>query len=320
MSELKPIRHLLSIADLGATDLARLIDRSTQFASNRGAVGACAEGKIIGILFCKPSTRTRSSFSVGALKLGARIVTYGPGDLQLITGESIEDTGRVLSGYLDALVIRTNGRIAEMKAMAAQQEMAVINAMSENEHPTQAVADLSTLKERFGRLEGLHLLYLGEGNNTAAALALAVARIHGMRATFITPSGYGLSEELIEQSQQAAARYGGALDHYHDIENLPSNVDAVYATRWQTMGAPHRDPHWVEKFRPYCVTPGIMAKVSKAEGTVFLHDLPAVRGEDVLSEVLDSPQSLAWRQSRHKMFSAMAILEWCLGEDNEAGK
>src|SRR5262245_3121954 len=108
MSEVKPIRHLLSIADLGATDLAHLIDRSTRFASNRGAVGACAEGKIIGILFCKPSTRTRSSFSVGALKLGARIVTYGPGDLQLVTGESIEDTGRVLSGYLDALVIRTN--------------------------------------------------------------------------------------------------------------------------------------------------------------------------------------------------------------------
>jgi ornithine carbamoyltransferase len=314
MSEAKPIRHLLSIADLGATDLAHLVDRSIQFASNRDAVGACAEGKIIGILFCKPSTRTRSSFSAGALKLGARIVTYGPGDLQLVTGEPIEDTGRVLSGYLDALVIRTNGSIAEMKAMAAQQEMAVINAMSENEHPTQAIADLSTIKERFGQLEGLHLLYLGEGNNTAAALALAVARIPGMRATFITPSGYGLSEALIEQSQQAAARYGGTLDHYHDIENLPLNVDAVYATRWQTMGEPHRDPHWIEKFRPYCVTPGIMAKVSKAEGTVFLHDLPAVRGEDVISEVLDGPQSLAWRQSRHKMFSAMAILEWCLGE------
>jgi ornithine carbamoyltransferase len=315
MNELKPIRHLLSIADLEAADLAHLIDRSARFASNRDAVGAYAEGKIIGILFCKPSTRTRNAFSVGALKLGARLVTYGPDDLQLVTGEPIEDTGRVMSGYLDALVIRTNGDIAEMKAMAAQPEMAVINAMSENEHPTQAIADLSTLKERFGRLEGLHLLYLGEGNNTAAALALAVARIPGMKATFITPSDYGLPEALIEQSQQAAARYGGTLDHYHDIENLPLNVDAVYATRWQTMGVPHRDPHWIEKFRPYCVTPGIMARVSKAEGTVFLHDLPAVRGEDVLSEVLDGPQSLAWRQSRHKMFSAMAILEWCLGEN-----
>jgi len=314
---LKPIKHLLSIADLGATDLAWLVDRSVQFASGRDVIGACADGKIIGIYFCKPSTRTRSSFSVGALRLGARIVTYGPDDLQLVTGETLEDTGRVLSGYLDALVIRTNNSIAGMKALAAQQEMAVINAMSENEHPTQAIADLATLKERFGRLAGLHLLYLGEGNNTAAALALAVARTPGMKATFITPAGYGLSELVIEQAQQAAVWYSGALEHYHEIENLPQSVDAVYGSRWQTMGAPHKDPHWIDKFRPYCITPGIMAKVSKAEGTVFLHDLPAVRGEDVLPEVLDGPQSLAWRQARHKMFSAMAILEWCLGEENK---
>lgn len=316
MSKLKPVRHLLSIADLEAADLARLVDRSVRIASNQDVVRAWAGDKIIGIYFRKPSTRTRSSFSVGALRLGAQIVTYGPGDLQLVTGEPIEDTGRVLSGYLDALVVRTNDGINEMKALAAQRQMAVINAMSENEHPTQAVADLSTLKEKFGRLAGLHLLYLGEGNNTAAALALAVARVPGMKATFITPPGYGLAEPLIDKSQQAAARYGGAVEHHHDIENLPLNVDAVYATRWQTMGAPHRDPHWIERFRPYCVTPGIMAKVSSPEGTVFLHDLPAVRGEDVISEVLDGPQSLAWRQSRHKMFSAMSILEWCLGEDS----
>jgi len=319
-NELKPIKHLLSIADLGAADLAWLVDRSIRFASNRDVIRTRVEGKIIGIYFCKPSTRTRSSFSVGALRLGARIVAYGPGDLQLVTGETVEDTARVLSGYLDALVIRTNNSIAEMRTLAAQQEMAVINAMSENEHPTQAVADLSTLKERFGRLAGLHLLYLGEGNNTAAALALAVARTPGMKATFVTPAGYGLSETLIEQAQQAAARYGGALEHHHNIEDLPLNADAVYATRWQTMGVPHRDPHWIDKFRPYCVTPGIMARVSKSEGTVFLHDLPSVRGEDVLSEVLDGPQSLAWRQARHKMFSAMAILEWCLGEEYEKGK
>jgi ornithine carbamoyltransferase len=316
MSKLKPVKHLLSIADLEATDLARLVDRSVRIASSRDLVRTWAGDKIIGIYFRKPSTRTRSSFSVGALRLGAQIVTYGPCDLQLVTGEPIEDTGRVLSGYLDALVIRTNDSVDEMKALAEQQEMAVINAMSENEHPTQAVADLSTLKERFRRLAGLHLLYLGEGNNTAAALALAVARTPGMKATFITPPGYGLAGPLIEQSQQAAAQYGGALEHHHDIENLPSNVDAVYATRWQTMGATHRDPHWIERFRPYCVTPRIMAKVSRLEGTVFLHDLPAVRGEDVFSEVLDGPQSLAWSQARHKMFSAMSILEWCLGEDN----
>ena len=311
---MKLIKHLLSLADLGATDLGRLVDRSVRFACSRGIGRTPVFGKIVGIYFRAPSTRTRSSFTVGALRLGAQTVTYGPNDLQIVTGETLEDTGRVLSGYLDALVIRTNNSIAEMKEIARQHEMAVINAMSENEHPTQAIADLSTLKERFGRLTGVHLLYLGEGNNTSAALALAISQTPGMKATFVTPEGFGLSDRVIEQAQQLARRCGGEIECRHNIEELPRNVDAVYATRWQTMGVPHSDPHWIDKFRPFCVTPEIMAKVSKADGTVFLHDLPAVRGDDVHADVLNGPQSLAWRQSRHKMFSAMAVLEWCLGE------
>jgi ornithine carbamoyltransferase len=117
----------------------------------------------------------------------------------------------------------------------------------------------------------------------------------------------------MNQAQQLAGQYGGAIEQCHNINRLPRNVDAVYATRWQTMGVSHPDPHWIDKFRPFCITPKIMANVSKSDGAVFLHDLPAVRGEDVHAEVLDGPQSLAWKQARHKMFSAMAILEWCLG-------
>jgi ornithine carbamoyltransferase len=311
---LKPIKHLLSLTDLGATDLGRLVDRSVQFACSRRIGQTAVFGKIVGIYFRKPSTRTRSSFTAGALRLGAQTVTYGPNDLQIVTGETFEDTGRVLSGYLDALVIRTNNNIAEMREIAKQHEMAVINAMSDNEHPTQAIADLSTLKEKFGRLAGIHLLYLGEGNNTAAALAFAVSQTPGMKATFVTPEGYGLSDRVVEQARRLADQYGGAIEHCHNIDELPRNVDAVYATRWQTMGVSHSDSHWIDKFRPFCVTPEIMAKVSKADGAVFLHDLPAVRGEDVHAEVLNGPQSIVWKQARHKMFSAMAVLEWCLGD------
>ena len=311
---MKPIKHLLSLADLGANDLGCLVDRSVRFARSRGVEWSPVLGKIVGIYFPIPSTRTRSSFTVGAIRLGAQTITYGPNDLQIVTGETLEDTGRVLSGYLDALVIRTNKSISEMREIAKQHKMAVINAMSDNEHPTQAIADLSTLKERFGRLAGIHLLYLGEGNNTAAALALAVSQTPGMKATFVTPKGYSLSDRVVEQAQQLAVQCGGAIEHRHNIDELPRNVDAVYATRWRTMGVPRSDPHWIDKFRPFCVTPEIMAKVSKADGTVFLHDLPAVRGEDVHPEVLNGPQCLAWRQAHHKMFSAMATLEWCLGE------
>ncbi len=305
------VRHLLSLAELGEAELARLVDRSIKFAETRGEGPKPLTDKIVGIYFRKPSTRTRSSFTVGAMKLGARTIAYGPNDLQLVTGETIEDTARVLSGYLDALVIRTNGSIAEMRDLADQSEMAVINAMSENEHPTQAIADLATIKERFGRLADIHILYLGEGNNTATALALAVAQTPGMRVTFVTPEGYGLSEPFLEEACQLAGKHGAMIEHHHSPDELPRNVDAVYATRWQTMGETHSDLNWREKFWSYRVTPAVMAKVSQPD-TVFLHDLPAVRGEDVDSEVLDGPQSLAWQQARHKMFSAMAVLEWCL--------
>jgi len=311
---------MLSLAELGATELARLVDRSIEFAASHSNVGnelkslpKPLENKIVGIYFRIPSTRTRSSFTAGAIRLGARTIAYGPTDLQLVTGETIEDTARVLSGYLDALVIRTNGSLAEMKALADQSEMAVINAMSENEHPTQAIADLATIKERFGRLAGIHVLYLGEGNNTATALALAVAQTPGMKVTFITPEGYGMPEPFLEEARLLAARHGAMIERHHSMDEPPRDVDAVYTTRWQTMGVSHANPNWREKFWPYSVTPELMAQVSKPD-TIFLHDLPAVRGEDVYAEVLDGPQSLAWRQARHKMFSAMAVLEWCLGE------
>jgi ornithine carbamoyltransferase len=191
--------------------------------------------------------------------------------------------------------------------------MAVINAMSANEHPTQAIADLSTLLEAFGTLEGLRLLYLGEGNNTAAALAFAVALTPGMTLTAFTPNGFGLPPSVLDHAREVARRHGARIEQEHDLAKLPRGVEAVYTTRWQTMGEPKPVADWRQRFEPYGVTSALMKEVSKTSGTVFLHDLPAVRGADVESEVLDGPQSLAFRQAHHKLFGAMAVLEWCLG-------
>jgi ornithine carbamoyltransferase len=306
------VNHVLSIAEVGAENLSHLVNRSVAFAAGDGGGARPLDGKVVGIYFRGTSTRTRTSFTVAAMSLGAGTITYGPNDLQLATGETISDTARVMSGYLDALVVRTNDSIEEMRAFAAQDEMAVVNAMSENEHPTQAVADLSALKENFGRLDGLHVLYLGEGNNTAASLALAVGLTPGMRLTLVTPEGYGLDGRLLEAAQDLGARHGSYVEHHHDIERLPRDVDAVYTTRWQTMGVPKSDPDWRRKFEPYSVTSSLMGRVSKPSGTIFMHDLPAVRGADATDEVLDGPQSRAFRQARHKLFSAMAVLEWCV--------
>jgi ornithine carbamoyltransferase len=133
-----------------------------------------------------------------------------------------------------------------------------------------------------------------------------------MRLTVVTPEGYGLPASVVEAAHRIAGQSGGLVEQHHSMEMLPNRVDVVYTTRWQTMGVPKTDPDWKPKFKPYAVTPAVMERVSKGNKTIFLHDLPAVRGLDVLDEVLDGPQSRAFRQARHKLHSAMAVLEWCV--------
>jgi ornithine carbamoyltransferase len=307
------MNHLISISNLSTDTLTQMVDLGMEIVSGQREDRQPLKGKMVGIFFRHASTRTRTSFSVGAIRLGASIVTYGPNDLQLVTGESAIDTARVLSEYLDALVIRTNGPVSELEDMK-QHKMSIINAMSENEHPTQVIGDLITLREAFGHLKGLHILYLGEGNNTAAALALAVAKMPGMQLTMITPAGYGLQQDILEQAATNALENGSRVEQHHSIDLLPKNVDAVYTTRWETMGVKHVDPNWRAKFDPYCVTSLLMSHVSKPSGTIFLHDLPAIRGSDVVDEVLDGPQSWAFRQARHKLTSAMVVLTWALAD------
>lgn len=305
------VRHLLSLSELDFETISHLVKRAVEI-SKRTKVAKPLIDRVVGVYFRCSSTRTRSAFTVGAIRLGASTVVYQPNDLQIVTGETLEDTARVLSGYLDALVIRTNGSIHEMEAFAAQDQMAVINAMSANEHPTQAIADLATILEAFGRLSDIHVLYIGEGNNTASALAYALSVVPGAQLTVVTPEGYGLPEGVLDRANSATKRSGAWVTQHHSLDKLPKGVDVVYTTRWQTMGDPKPDTNWRERFERYTVTTEMMAQVSKPSQTIFMHDLPAIRGWDVTDEVLDGPQSRAFRQAQHKMTSAMAILEWCM--------
>jgi ornithine carbamoyltransferase len=281
------------------------------YMAREGVTDQPLKGKTAGIYFRGTSTRTRTAFTLGAIKLGAATITYGPNDLQIVTGESLQDTARVLSNFLDFLVIRTNACIDEMRVLASSNAMAVINAMSDNEHPTQTIGDLVTIKEALGGLSGVHILYVGEGNNSAAALALAAAMTEAMKLTLVTPEEYGLPEEVLKTADSYARRSGAQITQHHDIRALPTNVDVVYTTRWETMGVRKEDPTWRDKFEPYRVSAAMMAEVSRRSGTIFLHDLPAIRGAEVTDEVLDGPQSLAFRQAFHKLTGAMSVLKWC---------
>lgn len=302
-------RHLISLDDLSDDQFRQIIDRGLDYATGTNATHQPLSGRVIGIYFRKTSTRTRSAFSTAALRLGAQIVAYGPDDLQTSTGETLTDTGRVLSGMLDGLVVRTAGDPAELRDLASQDRMAVINAMSADEHPTQALADLTTLLQQFGRLDHLRVLYVGEGNNTATALARALTRFPGTELHLRTPRGYGLDPATLHRAHQLALEHHSHLDEQHHLEELPGAVDVVYTTRWQTTGTTKPGSGWRDAFALFQVSTDLMNRWPAA---VFMHDLPAHRGEEVTAEVLDGARSIAFTQSDNKHHSACAVLEWCL--------
>ncbi|MEV4711300.1 ornithine carbamoyltransferase [Micromonospora sp. NPDC049374] len=308
-------RHLISIDDLSDDQLRWIVQRGAEYSRGSAGTDRPLTGAVVGVLFRKTSTRTRTAFSAGALRLGASLITYGPNDLQLATGESVEDTGAVLSGMLDVLVARTVGPEAELRAYAAQKRMSVINAMSAVEHPTQALADLTTIVRHFGRAEGVRVLYVGEGNNTASALTLALSRYPGAELHLRTPPGYGVEQRYLDQAAVSARRSGARVEQRHDVSGLPP-VDVVYTTRWQTTGSTKPTPDWRTEFAPFQVNEELMAA---CPGAIFMHDLPAHRGEEVTAAVLDGPDSIAFAQAENKYHSARAVLEWCAADRPSGG-
>jgi ornithine carbamoyltransferase/carbamoyltransferase len=303
-------RSLISIADLTSPELEHLVARSGEFFTAPPQGHRPLRDKVIGVLFTVTSTRTRTAFSSGAARLGGTVIAYGPRDLQLVTGETLDDTARVLGGMLDALVVRDPVPMADLRRFADVAGIPVINAMVREEHPTQGVSDVAMLRTHFGSLAGLHVGYFGEGNNSAAALALGLAKVPGPSLSLATPSGYGLDPAVLAEAQRLVTASGRQVREVHDVDELAGELDVVYTTQWCTTGTTKPDPDWRQRFLPFAVTQRLM---SRWPGAVFMHDLPAHRGEEVEAEVLDGPRSIAWRQARMKLASAMAVLEWCLG-------
>ena len=308
------MRHLLSLADLDQADFIELIERSCQFEQTPYPQPKLV-GRSIGIEFRKTSTRTRTSFAVAVVRLGAHPMIYGPADLQTNTGESIEDTVKVLGGYLDALVIRTASGHHELVQMAQADCLPIVNAMSALEHPTQALSDFAMMKREFGALQDLRVVYVGEGNNTAVALALGASRIRGMNLELYLPPGFGLPSSVLKSVDQLSSQHGGQVrvaERPFDPQSGSKPVNVIYTTRWQTTGTNKSDHAWREKFAPYRVTAALLEQLATRAAPVFMHDLPAVRGEECDASVLDGPNSIAFEQARQKMFTAMAVIDWCV--------
>ncbi|HEY1617070.1 MAG TPA: ornithine carbamoyltransferase [Streptosporangiaceae bacterium] len=298
---------IYSLGELARPALHAMVGRSAELFADPGAHARPLEHRQVGMLFTRSSTRTRTAFTSGVLRLGGAPVSYGPHDLQTASGESLADTGAILGMMLDLLVVRTAGPVAELRELSAHGGIPVINAMAAEEHPTQGICDLATIAMARGCVDGTRLLYIGEGNNTAVALAHGLSAYPGCEVTFVTPPGYGLPPGVLARAAQRGAASGTSLAEFHSMTRLPHAVDIVYTTRWQTTGTTKPDAGWRETFRPFFVNAALLARWP---GALFMHDLPACRGEEVAAEVLDGPASIAWPQARMKLASAMAALEW----------
>jgi ornithine carbamoyltransferase/carbamoyltransferase len=296
---------LTSLRHCTADEVAQLTARAVQLFRN-GPDAAPLLGLSIGIWFQMTSTRTRTAFTVAAHRLGGAPIAFGADEMQTATGETDEDTARVLGSMLDGLVVRSRGSSHDLERLQGHAGVPVVNAMASDEHPTQGLCDLATLVLHLGPLTGRRVLYVGEGNNSASALVRGAALVPGLHLRLVVPEGYGLDPDLVRTADSAALADGGSVTQDHDIDDLCGDVDAVYTTRWQTTGTQKSDPEWKHRFEPYRVDARLMARMP---GAIFMHDLPAHRGDEVTGDVLDGPRSVAWDQARMKLYSAMAVLE-----------
>lgn len=301
-------RSLISIQDLFPEEVQQWVDEGCALEGQETRYADNLSGKIVGLYFKQPSTRTRTSFFLAVERMGGKTIQYGPGDLQWENGESIEDTAMIFDQCLDVIVARTNGPESELRRLAeASSRLAVINALSAEEHPTQAIADLITIQQEFGSLAGRHILYVGAANNTSGSLLLAATRIPKLQITIATPSEFSQPAPIIKMAQNNARQSGAKLSVVNSPAQLPAQVDVVYTARWQSMGKEPDYPHWRKLLNIWRVDEDFMQRVGNSDA-VFMHDLPASRGDEVTDAVMDGASSRIRRQAHNKTLAAMVAL------------
>ena len=299
------MKDLLRIADLSGTDLERLLDLAQAVSHDPHLLHDLLDGDTVVTYFAKPSTRTRLSFGSAITHLGGTPEVVGPTELQLGRGETIEDTARVISRYARAFVIRTYAD-DDVRRFAAAASIPVINALTDGHHPCQALADLLTLRQHFGSLEDLRLAYLGDGNNVAHSLMEAAA-LAGMHITVATPPGYEVDREVLETAEDIAERTGSLVLTTHDPLKAAAGADAVYTDVWLSMGdSDESKAARVRDLAGYQVNEAVMAEA--APNALFMHCLPAHRGEEVSAGVIDGRQSVVFDEAENRMHTAQALL------------
>jgi ornithine carbamoyltransferase len=295
-------RSFTRVADWSSDELLQVLDLADELKRKQraGQEHRLLPGRTLGMIFQKPSTRTRVSFEVGIYQLGGTGLYLSAGDLQLGRGETIRDTAMVLSRYLDGIMIRTFAQ-SDVEELAAHGSIPVINGLTDTAHPCQALADVMTIRERFGRFDGLKVVYLGDGNNVCASLMVACAKL-GMAFVAATPPSYRPADEAVRIAREA----GGSVELADDPQAAVEGADVLYTDVWTSMG---RDDEREQRLRDLQGF-GIDAELVRRAGedAVVLHCLPAHYGEEITEDVLYGPQSAVWDEAENRLHAQKALM------------
>jgi ornithine carbamoyltransferase len=304
-------KHLVSLRDYSKDDLGEVFDLAAQVKADPPAYGGVLQGKSLAMIFQKPSTRTRVSFEVGMFELGGTALYLSASDIQLHRGESIADTARVLSRYVDGIMARVFSH-QDILDLARHGTVPVVNGLSDLLHPCQALADYFTLRERGGGLEGLKIAYVGDGNNVCHELMFGAVKL-GLRMSVAAPQGYEPNQLIVKSATREAQKLGvPAPEVSSDPFSAVEGADVVYTDVWTSMGQEAEAEARRQAFEGFMVTPEMMASASPQ--AVFMHCLPAHRGEEVAGEVIDGPQSVVFDQAENRLHVQKAVLMLLLSD------
>jgi ornithine carbamoyltransferase len=302
-------RHLLRDDDLTAGEQREVLDLADAMKADRFAHRPLEGPRSVAVLFDRSSTRTRISFEVGIGQLGGAPLIIDAQASQLGRGETIADTARVMSRYVDAIVWRT-GDQSRITEMAATASVPVVNALTDQFHPCQVLADLQTIRERFGRLAGLTLTYLGDGANNMAHSLLLGGATAGMHVRVSAPEGFQPAADVLRDAKSRAAETGGGAELIADPHAAVDGADVLVTDTWVSMGQEHDGLDRTAPFRPWQINGELLARA--AEGAIVLHCLPAHRGDEITDEVIDGPASAVWDEAENRLHVQKALLTWLL--------
>ncbi|MEX3562707.1 ornithine carbamoyltransferase [Corynebacterium phoceense] len=303
------MRHFLVDDDLTPAEQAEVLDLAAQMKKDPFALRPLEGPQSVAVLFDKTSTRTRFSFEAGIAELGGHAIVTNTGSTQMGKGETLQDTAAVLSRFVSAIVWRTYDH-ANFAAMAETTRVPLINALSEDFHPCQILADLQTIRENFGATQGLKAVYLGDGANNMANSYMVGFATAGMDIAIVAPKDFQPKQKFVERAQKRAAETGATVTVTDSLDAV-DGVDVLITDTWVSMGHENDGLDRRTPFLPYQVTKEVMGRA--AENAIFLHCLPAYRGNEVTAEVIDGPQSRVFDEAENRLHAQKAVLAWLLG-------